>query len=83
MSAEELATHVAELAASKLEKPKRLREAAARDWSEIEGRTLRFDRPEAEVAALRALTLPELATFYEARRCWGRVALLRVCCVLR
>jgi insulysin len=40
MSREEFSGHVEELAKSKLEKPKRLREAAGRDWSELDGGTL-------------------------------------------
>eukprot|EP00884_Botryococcus_braunii_P023676 jgi/Botrbrau1/9993/Bobra.0012s0082.1 len=57
--------HVEELAKSKLEKPKRLGQQAARDWSEIKLGTLRFDRPEAEVAALRQLTRADLLSFLE------------------
>ncbi|KAL4858339.1 Insulin-degrading enzyme-like 1 [Chlorella vulgaris] len=65
MSGEEFSAHVEELAKSKLEKPKRLREAAGRDWSELDGGTLMFDRVEQEVAALRALSLADLAAFYQ------------------
>ena len=39
------------------------REAAARDWREIDDGTLRFDRVDAEVAALRALTRTDLVAF--------------------
>ena len=42
MPAEEFAAQVEELAQAKLEKPKRLREAAGRDWSEIDHGLLRW-----------------------------------------
>jgi insulysin len=44
MPADEFAAAVEELAKVKLEKPKRLREVAGRDWREIEDGTLRFTR---------------------------------------
>lgn len=58
---------VEELAKSKLEKPKRLGQVAARDWSEISLGLLRFDRHEADVAALRKLTPADLLAFFEVR----------------
>ncbi|EFN55439.1 hypothetical protein CHLNCDRAFT_35384 [Chlorella variabilis] len=64
MPAPEFSQHVEELAKSKAERPKRLREAAARDWSEVEQGSLRFDRIDAEVAALRALSQLEVVAFY-------------------
>ncbi len=69
---------VEELAKSKLEKPKRLRQAAARDWGEIALGTLRFDRPEAEVAALRTLTHADLVAFLDV---WDSPALALLSCV--
>ena len=42
MPPEEFAAQVEELAQAKLEKPKRLREAAGRDWSEIDHGLLRW-----------------------------------------
>jgi secreted Zn-dependent insulinase-like peptidase len=41
MPAEEFSGHVEELAKSKAEAPKRLREAAGRDWGEIDQGSLR------------------------------------------
>ena len=66
LSAEEFAAGVEELAKAKLERPKRLGELASRWWAEVHRGSLRFDRPEAEVAALRALAPADLAAF--ARR---------------
>ncbi len=57
-----------ELARSKLEPPKRLSELAARHWGELEAGTLVWDRPAAEVAALRRLTLRDLQAFYQVIR---------------
>ena len=54
-----------ELAKAKLEKPKRLRELAAREWREIDDGTLVFGRPAAEVAALRTLTKPDVLQFFQ------------------
>ncbi len=56
---------VEELAKAKLEKPKRLRELAARDWREIDDGTLIFDRPAAEVAALRTLSKADVLQFFQ------------------
>lgn len=67
MSDEELSEHVEELAKAKLERPKRLREAAAKDWQEVDSGVLRFDRPVAEVAALRSLSLPDVIAFFRVR----------------
>eukprot|EP00887_Chlorella_sp_A99_P007901 scaffold12.g7901.t1 len=64
LSDDEFENHVEELCKAKLEKPKRLKEAAARDWREIDDGTLRFDRVDAEVAALRALTRADLTSFF-------------------
>ena len=55
---------VEELAKAKLEKPKRLKEQAAKEWREIDDGTLVFRRPEAEVASLRQLTKADLAAFF-------------------
>ena len=41
MGAEEFQGHVEELAKAKLERPRRLREVAGRDWAEIERGSLR------------------------------------------
>lgn len=56
---------VDELAKAKLEKPKRLRQAAAREWREIDDESLVFDRPAAEVAALRTLTKADLLQHFQ------------------
>ena len=55
---------VEELAKAKLEKPKRLKEQAAKEWREIDDGTRVFRRPEVEVASLRQLTKPDLAAFF-------------------
>ncbi|KAK9803974.1 hypothetical protein WJX72_009535 [[Myrmecia] bisecta] len=57
---------VEELAKDKLEKPKRLRQEAAREWKEIDEGMLMFDRREREVDALRQLTKADLVDFYKA-----------------
>lgn len=54
-----------ELAKAKLEKPKRLRELAAREWREIDDGTLVFGRPAAEVAALRQLSKSDVLHFFQ------------------
>jgi insulysin len=64
MPDDELEAHKEELARAKLEKPKRLREAAARDWREIDDGTLRFARDEDEVARLRTISKAELLEFF-------------------
>ncbi|GKV32544.1 hypothetical protein SLEP1_g41140 [Rubroshorea leprosula] len=48
----------------KLDKHKNLREESRFYWTEISDGTLKFDRIEAEVAALRQLTQPELIDFF-------------------
>ena len=65
LTPQEFEAQVEELAKSKLEKPKRLREVAARDWREIDDGTLRFGRREAEVEALRGVTHEEVVAFYD------------------
>ncbi|BDA50691.1 Insulin-degrading enzyme [Coccomyxa sp. Obi] len=65
MDAESFASQVEELAKAKLEKPKRLRELAAREWREIDDGTLVFGRPAAEVAALRTLTKSDVLQFFQ------------------
>ena len=68
---------VEELVKSKLEKPKTLRQLAARHWAEIERGTLRFDRQEREAAALRTLTKQDVTAFFQV----GEVMLLEPeCC---
>ena len=66
---------VAELAKSKLDPPKRLAELAQRHWGELDGGTRVWDRPSAEVAALKHITLADLRAFFEvgSRRSWLRV----------
>jgi len=62
-----IGVQVEELAKAKLEKPKRLRELAAKEWREINDGTLVFDRPSAEVAALRTLSKPDLLQFFKVQ----------------
>ena len=54
-----------ELVKSKLEKPKKLLQLAAREWREIDDNTLVFDRPAAEVAELKQLAKADLISFFQ------------------
>lgn len=65
LTQEEFEGHVEELAKAKLESPKRLRDIAVRDWKEIDDGTLKFNREEEEVAALRRLSRDELVQFFD------------------
>jgi insulysin len=56
---------VEELVKSKLEKPKKLLQLAAREWREIDNNTLVFDRPAAEVAELQKLMKDDLLDFFK------------------
>ena len=56
---------VEELIKSKLEKPKTLRQLAARQWHEIDHGTHIFERPDVECAELRRLSKEDLTTFFE------------------
>lgn len=58
---------VENLAQQQLEAPKYLRHQAQREWCEIHDNTLRFDRVQQEVAALRALTQHQLLAFFQVR----------------
>ena len=60
---------MAELAKSKLDPPKRLAELAQRHWGELDAGTRVWDRPGAEVAALKRITLADLRAFFEVRSC--------------
>ena len=60
-----------ELAKAKLERPKRLRQLAAREWREIDDGTLVWERPAAEVAALRTLSKADLLAFYQVWDGWA------------
>ena len=60
-----LPVQVEELVKSKLEKPKKLLQLAAREWREIDDNTLVFGRPAAEVAELKRLSKTELISFFE------------------
>jgi len=59
----EFAKAVAELTASKLEKPKRLGEVAQRWWNEAFYNTLVWNRQEKEVEVLKSLTPQDLLSF--------------------
>jgi insulysin len=65
LTQEEFTAQIEELAKVKLERPKRLREVASRDWREIDDGVERFDRQEDEVAELRKLTHEELLEFFD------------------
>ncbi|GKV32543.1 hypothetical protein SLEP1_g41139 [Rubroshorea leprosula] len=64
MTPDEFKSNVNALIDTKLEKHKNLWEESAFYWREIANGTLKFDRIEAEVAALRQLTQPELIDFF-------------------
>jgi len=64
MPDEEFAAQVNELVKAKLEKPKRLREVAAKNWKEIDDGTMRFKREEEEVAELKMLSPADLLLFF-------------------
>uniref|UniRef100_A0A1D1YFR5 Zinc-metallopeptidase, peroxisomal n=1 Tax=Anthurium amnicola TaxID=1678845 RepID=A0A1D1YFR5_9ARAE len=64
MSVEEYKSNVNALIDMKLEKYKNLREESSFYWREIADGTLRFERIESEVAALRDLTREELMDFF-------------------
>ena len=54
-----------ELVKSKLEKPKKLLQLAAREWKEIDDNTLVFNRQAAEVAELKQLVKSDLTGFFQ------------------
>ncbi|GLT96003.1 hypothetical protein SLE2022_136530 [Rubroshorea leprosula] len=64
MTQDEFKSNVNALIDMKLDKHKNLREESRFYWREISDGTLKFDRIEAEVAALRQLTQPELIDFF-------------------
>ncbi|XWS56279.1 hypothetical protein CRYUN_Cryun09bG0072300 [Craigia yunnanensis] len=64
MTNDEFKSNVNALIDVKLEKHKNLSEESIFYWREIIGGTLKFDRREAEVAALRQLTQQELIEFF-------------------
>ncbi|ONK75239.1 uncharacterized protein A4U43_C03F14810 [Asparagus officinalis] len=64
MSEEEYKSNVNALIDMKLEKHKNLRDEAAFYWGEISDGTLKFDRRDSEVAALRDLKKEELVDFF-------------------
>ncbi|KAG2637828.1 hypothetical protein PVAP13_2NG546806 [Panicum virgatum] len=64
MSDAEFKSNVSALIDMKLEKYKNIREESAFFWGEISEGTLKFDRKEAEVAALRELKKEELIDFF-------------------
>ncbi|XVE95949.1 hypothetical protein REPUB_Repub02eG0179500 [Reevesia pubescens] len=64
MTNDEFKSNVNALIDMKLEKHKNLREESRFYWREIIDGMLKFDRREAEVAALRQLTLQELIEFF-------------------
>ena len=59
------AVQVEELVKSKLEKPKKLLQLAAREWKEIDDNTLVFNRQSAEVAELKQLAKSDLTEFFQ------------------
>uniref|UniRef100_M4CKB4 Insulin-degrading enzyme-like 1, peroxisomal n=1 Tax=Brassica campestris TaxID=3711 RepID=M4CKB4_BRACM len=65
MSDEEFKSNVTALIDMKLEKYKNLKEESRFYWQEIQRGTLKFNRKEAEVGALRQLQKQELIDFFE------------------
>lgn len=65
MSDDEYKSNVNALIEMKLEKHKNLREESGYFWREIQDGTLKFDRKEYEVAALKELTKAELVQFFD------------------
>ncbi|KAK2976885.1 hypothetical protein RJ640_010808 [Escallonia rubra] len=65
MSADEFKSNVNALIDMKLEKHKNLREESGFYWREISDGTLKFDRRECEVTALKQLTKRELIDFFD------------------
>ncbi|KAL0665854.1 hypothetical protein Bca4012_028558 [Brassica carinata] len=65
MSDEEFKSNVTALIDMKLEKYKNLKEESRFYWQEIQRGTLKFNRKEAEVVALRQLQKQELIDFFE------------------
>ncbi|KAK9789047.1 hypothetical protein WJX73_010500 [Symbiochloris irregularis] len=65
MSQEEFNDQVEQLVQKKAEAPKYLRQQAEREWREIHDGTLRFDRVDQDIAALRKLTQADLLAFYQ------------------
>lgn len=63
MSEAEFAEFRDELRKAKMDAPKNLRQAAAREWWEVQEGTLVFGRAEKEVAALETVTLAQLRAF--------------------
>ncbi|KAG6690845.1 hypothetical protein I3842_10G032800 [Carya illinoinensis] len=64
MTSDEFKNNVNALIDMKLEKHKNLKEESGFYWQEIHDGTLKFDRKELEVAALRQLTQQELIDFF-------------------
>lgn len=65
MSANDFERHVTALAASRLQRPKRLFTLASKYWSEITCQYFKFDRDRIEVNALKAISKEELFEFFE------------------
>ncbi|XP_024981042.1 insulin-degrading enzyme-like 1, peroxisomal isoform X2 [Cynara cardunculus var. scolymus] len=65
MPDDEFKSNVNALIEMKLEKHKNLREESGYFWREIQDGTLKFDRKEYEVAALKQLTKAELIQFFD------------------
>ncbi|KAM0952033.1 putative insulysin [Dioscorea sansibarensis] len=66
MTDDQFKSNVSALVDMKLEKYKNLREESVVYWKEICDGTLRFDRQESEVAALREVTKQELFGFFDS-----------------
>ncbi|XP_041476883.1 insulin-degrading enzyme-like isoform X1 [Lytechinus variegatus] len=64
MTEEDYQKHVTALAVKRSEKPKQLREEAARHWTEITCKQYNFDRVDLEVSFLKTITKDDLLTFY-------------------
>ena len=78
MNEEDFRGAVAELIATKQEKPKRLGSKAALHWAEIAAATHRFSRKEEEIEALKSLSLQNFRSFVLNNVCQETRRMLRV-----
>lgn len=69
MPADEYERNVAALAASRLQRPKRLYGLASKYWHEITSQYCEFDRDRIEVDALKTITKEESCEFFEVGIC--------------
>ena len=78
MKKEEFTTAVAEMIATKEEKPKRLSSKATLHWAEITTETYKFSRKEEEIEILKNLSLEEFRSFIKYNVCQETRRMLRI-----